>query len=445
MPSLGIAFISAVLKENRHETAFIDPVAEGLTHENLKTIIKDLKTDLIGIPVFTTTYALVRELVNDIGCLRPDIKILLGGPHCSAFPVETLENIKADFLIYREGEYPALNLLNALAGNHDLKQVKSLVFRQGDAVIRNEEAGCIEDLDALPLSDRSIFKLEKYHHSGEHRGRNVLHLMSSRGCPWACAFCTTQMTFGTRIRYRSPENVYEEMVHLVKEYKADELFFYDDTLTANKKNIMALCELILKNNFKVIWGCYTRVDCVNPEMLTLMARAGCYQINYGVESGVQKLLDIIKKGFKVEQAEKAVKWTEEAGIESICNFMLALPGETREESLKTIDFALRLNPTYAQFYLTMPYVGTPLYEIAKRYGTVLTTNIDDYNKTPWEFVHYVPDNRTEKELTQLIKYAYRRFYLRPAYLIRRLRNLSRLPPDRFVKMIASGIKMTLSN
>lgn len=443
MPPLGIAYISAVLKAAGHQTEFIDPIAEEIAQEQLLERIKGLDSDLIGIPVFTTTYSLAKKLAAEIRVANPRVKILLGGPHCSGFPTETLKEIDADFVIFGEGEYPTLNLLTALEQNTDLAAIENLVYRKDGEVVQNKAAEFIRDLDALPLPDRDIFKLPLYHHSGEHRGKNILHLMTSRGCPWACAFCTTQETFGKKIRYRSPEKVFAEIKVLIEKYGADEIFFYDDTLTANKTNIIALCNLIIANNVKIIWGCYTRVDCVTPEILQLMARAGCYQINYGTESGVPRLLEIIKKGFKVEQSADSVRWTKEAGIETICNFILGLPSETPEESKQTIDFAIALDPDYVQFYLTMPYIGTPLYDIAKQHGTILTKSMEDYNRTPWQFVHYVTNGRTEKELSDLIHHAYKKFYLRPSYIIRRLNSLRKLPPRRMLNMIIAGLKMTV--
>ncbi len=441
MPSLGIACIAAVLKKNQHEADLIDPTAEGLSPQELEASIRHLKTDLVGMPVFTATYATAQKWVRTIKAIRPDLKIVLGGPHCSAFPAETLNDIPADFLIQGEGEYPTLELLNRLNDAGDPASVESLVWRKNGSLVVNPKAKLIENIDDLPLADRSIFQLQNYHHSSEHRGQRVMHLMSSRGCPWACSFCTTQLTFGKRLRYHSPKRIFEEMKSLVTDHHADELFFYDDTLTADKKRIAELCRLILDQRLKIPWGCYTRVDCVSPEILKLMAQAGCYQINYGIESGVQRLLDLIHKGFTLEQARHAVKWTHEAGIETICNFMFALPGETRDESQRTLDFAKELNPTYAQFYLTLPYPGTPLYELAKQHGTILTKSFEDFNKTPWEFVHYVPYGRTEEELAKWIKDAYRKFYLRPGHLPRSLGALLKLPPRKILGMIVSGLKI----
>jgi radical SAM superfamily enzyme YgiQ (UPF0313 family) len=227
----------------------------------------------------------------------------------------------------------------------------------------------IQNLDALPFPARDLLPMDKYIPlPNQYKRKPVANLMALRGCPYQCTFCSANAVFGCSLRMRSAQRVYDEIKQLVDTYGIREISFWDDTLTVNKKWLHELCDLIISNHLDITWSCYARVNTVDLDLLKKMKKAGCWNIFYGIESGNQELLDRIKKGITLDQIRNAVKLTKKAGIEVRGSFMIALPGETPEMAHKTIDFAIELDPDYAQFSITTPYPGTELFEQAKQYG-----------------------------------------------------------------------------
>jgi radical SAM superfamily enzyme YgiQ (UPF0313 family) len=222
--------------------------------------------------------------------------------------------------------------------------------------------------------------------------------------------------------------VLKEISILIKEYGAKDIIFRDDTFTLNRKFVVELCNEMVNRgiNKKISWSCMSRVNCVSKDLLMLMRKAGCWSMHYGVESGNQRLLDLIKKDITLKQVRDAMRWTREAGIETKAFFMLGLPTETKEETLKTIAFAKEIDPDWAQFTITTPYPGTELYEIAKSNGTLKSFKWEDYQS--WSGFRdndlvYVPDGWTSDELKAMQPYALRQFYLRPKIILRILFKL----------------------
>lgn len=227
------------------------------------------------------------------------------------------------------------------------------------------------------------------------------------------------------------------LMTLKSKYNMKEISFWDDTMTVNKKWLEKFCNCLIENKVNVTWTCYSRVDTVNLEILKLMKKAGCWNIFYGYESGNQQLLDNINKGITLEQIRNANKWTKEAGIEVRASFMIALPGETPEMAKKTIDFAIELEPEYAQFSITTPYPGTKLYETAKQSGKLR----DDFSKyNMWEVV-YVPEGYIdEKQIVAIEKLAMRKFYFRFRFIFEKIKRVRSFED---IRRYINGLKMAI--
>jgi len=247
------------------------------------------------------------------------------------------------------------------------------------------------------------------------------------------------MTFGKTHRFMSTGKVMGEIQQLIEEFGADGIQFYDETFTMNRPRVMELMDAMLEEKLSIPWTCFTRVNLVDQELLDKMAEAGCYQVFYGIESGVQRLLDLIKKDHTLDQARQAVRMTHRAGMESVAAFMLTLPTETEEETEQTIRFALEIDPDYVYWLTTTPYPGTPLYEQALAGGTII--NHDWQHYTVFNDIVYVPHGRNPDEIKKKLRQAYRRFYLRPKYLARRMKSFARLPPKKVASLIASGSRI----
>ena len=243
--------------------------------------------------------------------------------------------------------------------------------------------------------------------------------MSSRGCPFQCIFCSSSRFFGKKYRTRTTKNVVDEMEYLVSEYKPRSIEFSDDEFTLNRKRVEEICDEIKSRGLDIGWACSSRVDTISRSLLKKMKRAGCFLIYYGIESGSQRILNFIKKGIRIDQIVKAVRWTKEAGIKALGSFIIGFPDETREEIEETIKFSKKLNLDYAQFSIATPYPGTELYQIAKRNGLLLTNDWSEYTAArPVMKMRKL----SSEELLKIYREAYMKFYLSLKILLRNLKG-----------------------
>jgi radical SAM superfamily enzyme YgiQ (UPF0313 family) len=257
----------------------------------------------------------------------------------------------------------------------------------------------------------------------QYKKKPVVHMVAIRGCPYSCSFCSNNKVFGRKIRARSPEKLVEEIRYVIEKYGAKEISFWDDMMTTNKEWMYKFCDLLIRGKFDVTWTCYARVDSVDEPLLKKMKKAGCWNIFFGFEAGIQELLNNINKGITIKQIVEANRLCKKIGIEVRASFMIALPGETPELAKKTIEFAKRLNPDYAQFCITTPYPGTCLYENASKYGTL----IQDFSRfNIWEPVFIPKGYKNAEQVKEMERIAMREFYIRPAYILSRIRKISSL-------------------
>jgi len=222
------------------------------------------------------------------------------------------------------------------------------------------------------------------------------------------------------------------------DFGIDSVQFYDETFTVNRNRVFELCNGIIDEGLIMPWTCFTRVDLVDEELLRVMKAAGCYQIFFGVETGVERLLPAINKGTTLDQAREAFRLTRRIGIETIASFMLTLPTETEAETWESIRFGLELDPDYVYWLTFTPYPGTPLSRMAEETGTILDRDYESYNV--FNRIVYLPEGRDLDEVRQTVAKAYRRFYFRPGYNIRRIKSLLKLPPSKMFNLIFGGLK-----
>ena len=240
----------------------------------------------------------------------------------------------------------------------DLKPIKGLVWRDGSEIVVNPDRPFIRDLDDLPLPRHGLLPLEMYR-APLVRG-NYAFVVTSRGCPGGCRFCIKHVSYGRSARFRSPENILAEL-ELLAGLGVRDVHMYADLFTISREQVMGLCDLILERGLRLRWTCNSRVDFVDPEMLQLMGRAGCWMISWGIESGSEEVLRRARKGITPEQVEQALRWAREAGIRNWGYFIIGLPGETEETIRETIRFAKRLPLSLALFHIAAPYPGSPLF------------------------------------------------------------------------------------
>lgn len=413
LPPLGISYIAAVLEKNGYEVAILDAIAENLTKDETRDYIAREKPDLVGVTAMTAT---VRGALEAASVAKEcGARVVVGGPQLAVYPNETLSYDSVDFGIVGEGEWAMLELVKALEGNQSLDEIEGLAYKKDGQVIVNEPA-VVEDLDDLPFPARHLLPTDKY---SSIIGLNpVTTMISMRGCPFKCSYCAKQPT-DPRCRFRSARNVVDEMEQVIQDYGVREIMFYDDTFTMRRSHVAGICEEILRRGLKVKWEAPTRVNVVDRELLQLMQRAGCIRLRYGVESGDPDILRSMNKGITLDQVRDVFKWTRQAGIETFAYFMIAYIGETPETIKRTMSFANELDPDLVMFTVTTPYPDTPLFDMVADQGIV--------DRDYWR--DFTLGKRSDR-LPYLVegadrwtKKAYRRFYLRPSYIMKEVAKI----------------------
>lgn len=413
LPPLGISYIAAILEKNGYEVGILDAIASNLTKDETRDYIKKERPDVVGVTTMTSN---IRGALEAASVAKESgATVVIGGPQLSVYPKETLSYDFIDYGVIGEGEYTMLELVKALQRKESIEDIKGLIFKKDGEVHVNEPA-IVHDLDSLPFPARHLLPMEKYSSIiGLHP---VTTMMSMRGCPFKCAYCFKQPT-DKQCRFRSARNVVDEMEQVAKDYGVREIMFYDDTFTIRRSHVVGICEEILRRGLKVKWEAPTRADVVDAELLKLMHRAGCIRLRYGVESGDPSILKAMNKGVTLPQVKEVFKWTKEAGIEAFAYFMIAYIGETPETITRTISFAKELDPDLVMFTVTTPYPETPLFNEAAEKGMVDRDYWHDFTlgRRSDRLPYFVED------ADQWTKKAYRKFYLRPSYILKKVAKI----------------------
>lgn len=382
-PHLGVAYLIAVLEKEGIGVKLFDD-GSGETHEDLLTLIEDFKPDLIGITIFTLSRPFAYELIGLIKS-KTEVPILIGGAHVSTIKRLALEETKADFAIKYEGEYPLIELVNELKGsNPDFGSVKNLIWRNGDRIVENPDRPFLMDLDSLPFPQFDLYDI-KVHPSHKEK---LVPLITSRGCPFGCNFCSVKLYMGRLFRKRSAKNVFEELKYQYsKGYH--QFDFNDDCFTLDKRRAEEILDLIIHSGLKMRFQFYNglRVDTVDPHILKKLKQAGCIYISYGCESGNEDILKKIEKAITLEEVRDATRWTREAGIDCSVNFIIGHMDETYQTAMDSLNFARSLPTNFVNFYNLVPYPGTEAFTWVKDYGRFLV-DTDNY----LEAISYV-DNK----------------------------------------------------
>jgi radical SAM superfamily enzyme YgiQ (UPF0313 family)/SAM-dependent methyltransferase len=309
--------------------------------------------------------------------------VVFGGIHPTVEPVKVMENSDIDFVIRGEGEETLLELVEAiLYGKSDSAEIDGLVFREDGTIKVNRARRLISDLDKLPFTARGLNLYPELYTPGE-----MGHLITSRGCPFECTFCEAHQMWTRRVRFRKPENVVEEIKYLINEYHCRDIRFQDDSFTVNRKNIIELCQRIISEGLHIDWTCLSRVDLIDDELLSLMKRAGCTKISFGIESGSQRIREGIKKGIDDHEIYKTLKLVRKNHIRFSCCFMVGLPSETKKDVEKSIAMIRKIKPDFTNVCTFTPYPGSPIYE------DCLKRNLIE-DKIDWgRYSHHSPFNR----------------------------------------------------
>lgn len=368
LPPLDIPYTAAVLRSKGAPVQVIECLGRNWEISELILCLKDQKPELTAIRTSTPTFDWDMRVARIIKMLLPNSKIITFGPHVTLFPGNALSKPFVDAVILGEPELTFLDI----AERTGFSGCEGVWYREEGAIVQNAARNLIDNLDQLPFPAWDLMPYNAY--DGLEPMRNLkpfVTALTSRGCPYGCAYCPYPVAQGRKHRARTPENVVDELEWLANSLGVKAVFFRDPEFAYRRDRLLAICEGILKRGVHLAWRCENRMEDMDEELIVLMAKAGCIGINMGIESADEEVLRNVKrKVFPLEQAVQVIRACKKNGIEDFCFFVLGLPGETEKSALKTINYALKLNPTFVQFTVATPYLGTELKAWAESKGFI---------------------------------------------------------------------------
>lgn len=442
-PPLGILYVASTLKEkSNHEVMVVDAIAERLTFDDLVARAVAFRPDVVGISAWTDFWYPAYRTGQMIKEAMPQVHLSVGGPHIGIYPQETLDVPFVDSVIVGDGEIPFLYLCNMVANGVSDNSMQGLHLKAFGVKPAPDMFYIHGTLDDLPHPDRTLLPIKNYS-SVLSRGEYVTTMITSRGCPHRCTFC--KLNFQKNIA-RTAESVVDEF-RKIHALGVQEVEIYDDTFTWSRKRLMEICNGLIEANLGIEWAIRDRVSAqsIDDETLSLMYRAGCRRIHYGVESGAQHVIDRMKKKITLDQARHAVKVAKKAKMTVLTYFMFGNLEETIPDMEKTIDFAIELDADFAQFSITIPYAGTEMYDEAMREGIITDDYWGAYARNP--VPDFLPPKLIEKyaDLPTLLKIrdrAVQRFYFRPKFIFNEIKSLRSI--SEFVRKARMGIQLAQS-
>lgn len=406
-PPLGLAYLASIARLEGHDVAIVDSLAEGIDLEGLREKIRSFYPDIVGITATTSMIPDAYEAARVAKEVNHDTKVLIGGPHVTFLPEDTLNECRhIDIVVRGEGELVFRELLR----RKELREVRGITYRDGEVIRSNPAMPLIQNLDEIPIPAYDLLPMHLYRFGNLRFGT----VITSRGCPFNCIFCSSSLQFGKRWRAHSKERVMEELRILNQEYKVREIEFLDDTFTLDRRRAREISREIVREGLDISWTASSRVNTFDLETGREMRRAGAHTIYFGIESGSQRILDLIGKGITIEQSISAVKSAKKARLRALGSFIIGFPDETEEDIRRTVEFSKRVGVDLAQFTIATPYPGTKLWSIANRMNLLLTR---DWRKYTTIDVVMRSFYLTERQIKRMLSWAYISFYLRPKMIL----------------------------
>lgn len=414
-PPLSLALTAAVLRRAGHQVKLHDSIVENISRSSLLQIAKEYQPDWCLFNSATPSIAGDMETVDEMAQALPPCRTAVLGIHPTALPEETFGLSKSlEVIIKGEPEQTALELVSA----EKLDGIPGISYRRSGNIIHNPPRDAIEDLDGLPfpaweLIDKNLYQLPL-------SDKPFLLLATNRGCPFQCRFCADHVYYGKRLRKFSPKRIVDEIEHDANKIGVKQFLFWAESFTLDRGHAMAVAGEIISRKLDIGWVCNSRVDQVDREMLEAFKRAGCWMIGFGVESGSQRILDLMAKGTTIEQTRNAVSLAQKAGLQVTAHVMFGYPGETRDEMRATLELVKELNFDFAQFYAAVPFPGSELYRQAEKEGWLASRD--------WRFFeqNYSVIKTQELEPSEVESFrsrAFREYYMRPKQILKTMASL----------------------
>ena len=405
-----LAYATSLLKKNNFNVKAIDAIAEEISYAEFFRQVRRFDPDLLFVEVSTPSLKQDLELLEQIKVFSV-CKIVIAGPDMDIFNEEFMEkNPIVDFAVVGEYEFTLLELIKKLKNKEPLDKIQGLVFRENDKVIVNERKTTKPALEEYPWPDRIDFPIYRYHDCPGSIPAPSVQLIATRGCPYLCTFCVwPQLVYNGRdYRARNVKDVVDEMEYCVKKLGFKSVYFDDDTFNIGKKRMLELADELKRRNWKTPWAFMGRSDIVDEEILRRLKEVGLSAVKYGVESGVQEIVDKAEKNLNLKVATRNMILTKKLGINMHLTFTLGLPGETRETIKQTVDYALFIDPMSVQFSIITPFPGTKFYDMLKKEGMIMNENFSDYDGNTMSVIR--TKNLSPEDLTKAQRYAYRKWH-----------------------------------
>lgn len=439
-PPLNLAYLAAIAEELGHEVKIIDGEVKDMPISQMVDEVKKFNPDIIGITATSPFFHIAVKLAEALKEASVCAPVIMGGTHITVLKEEAFKPC-FDYAFIGEAEKTFPSFLNHYKESKDISSVKGLLYRQGNEVKFTGEADPILDLDSLPMAARHLLPMDKYFLGTMEGLKNFTPIMTVRGCPFRCIFCSTKV-FGQRIRKRSPKLVAEEIKSIIDKYAIKHFMFLDDTLTLDRNHILEICDLI--KDFDITFEGSTRANLIDEELVKKMKEAGLIRISFGLESVDETIRKIMKKDVPLESYIKANKLTNKYGIETLNSCMMGLPGETKHTIKKTLSF-LRDSKEIKQanISIAVPYPGTELYRMAKNKECGLKLMIDDFSQfRRYNCAAMQVGDLSQDDLIDLQNQAFASIYLAPWRWLPMIRKSGwagvRLTFGRLVKCIKKG-------
>lgn len=428
-PPLSLCYLASALLKAGHSVEIIDGEAENLSTAEVLYRCCDFDPQLIGLTATSVDFDLSRQLAEHLKKEFPMVPVILGGTHLNIFGAQVLEqNPVFDFGCIGDGEDLMVELAKSLCtGSPKLEDISGLIHRCGADVIQNHYRPVEPQIDRYSFPARHLLKNDLYYRAVPYRGYQVTAaVMSSRGCPYSCAFCAVKNIYGSdRVRLRSARNVLDELEEIVKSLGIRHIAFNDDCLTVNRQRVMELCNGIMERHLHFTWEGLSRADLLDAELVRVMKAAGFVRISIGIESGNSQILKVLQKGESLEQIRQGIRIAKEAGIVTRGSVIIGSPYETREtiaDTIKFVDGIKELDQVVIN--ILQPYPGTRVREmVLNGEGGSIFLGSADSNEDLQRFGSALVEvnGLTPRHLVNLQRSGFLRFYLRPRTIYNNLR------------------------
>lgn len=434
---INLGYLAAAVIDAGFEAEIWDYGMEKFDERRFIERIRSINPQVVGFHCKTFNIIQGHGLAFAIKNNFPKIVTIVGGPHSSALPIETLNEFRYfDAVVVGEGEDTVVEICRKIAFGNSIKDLEGLAVQKDGAAVLNAGRKLVNDLDVLKYPARHLFSKELYGRYHATRGistlnRNVTEIFTSRGCPYKCIFCAVNVAYGNRVRFRSVENVLGEIDECLNIFGYDHVVFQDDTFTLRRDRMEAFIKGFKKLGLRS-WSCDTRVDTIDRELLREMALSGCKKVSFGAESGSERILKLIKKNITVEQIRNAVRWAREAGIEIVeCPFIIGShPDETLDDVRMTWRLIEDIKPDILSVTTIVPYPGTETYRIMKDGGYLTDEHWADFQmmgrKFSWRTKYF-----SSTELSRLQRQLINRYYFSPGYISKLLRKIKSIDDLRY--------------